>query len=278
MSINPGLQERRDAISQLGRGFMRRNCAAVLRFTILAALSVPIFARAQDASHPGATKMPAVASPGADLIGVWTQFPRIGGRSAGEGGFVFSKEEPPMTPWAEAKLKSTKAPHTGGYTGESDDTTLKCYPPGVPRIYLFNFPMEIFVVPGRVLIVHEFGHFIRQIWTDGRLHPKDLNPSWMGDSIGKWEGDTLVVDTIGFNDKTWLDQVGHPHSDALHLIERIHRTAPDMLQIDFTFDDPKAYTKQWTGTKQFKLRPDWHISEYICEENFDNKPIEEISK
>ncbi|MGA7793971.1 MAG: hypothetical protein WCA19_13110 [Candidatus Acidiferrales bacterium] len=257
---------------------MKRNCTMVLRFTLLAALSVPILARAQDASHPGAAKMPAVASPGADLTGVWTQFPRIGGRSAGEGGFVFSKEEPPMTPWAEAKFKSTKAPHTGGYTGESDDTTLKCYPPGVPRIYLFNFPMEIFVVPGRVLIVHEFGHFIRQIWTDGRPHPKGLNPSWMGDSIGKWEGDTLVVDTIGFNDKTWLDQVGHPHSDALHLTERIHRTAPDMLQIDFTFDDPKAYTKQWTGTKQFKLRPDWHISEYICEENFDNKPIEEISK
>ena len=183
-----------------------------------------------------------------------------------------------MTPWAEAKLKSTKAPHTGGYTGESDDTTLQCYPPGVPRIYLFNFPMEIFAVPGRVLIVHEFGHFIRQIWTDGRPHPKDPNPSWMGDSIGKWEGDTLVVDTIGFNDKTWLDQVGHPHSDALHLVERIRRTAPDMLQIDFTFDDPKAFTKQWTGTKQFKLRSDWQISEYVCEENFSNKEIQEISK
>jgi hypothetical protein len=138
--------------------------------------------------------------------------------------------------------------------------------------------MEIFVVPGRVLIVHEFGHYIRQIWTDGRPHPKDPNPSWMGDSIGKWEEDTLVVDTIGFNDKTWLDQVGHPHSDALHIIERIHRTAPDMLQIDFTFDDPKAYTKPWTGTKQFKLRPDWQISEYVCEENFSNKAIEEISK
>jgi hypothetical protein len=100
----------------------------------------------------------------------------------------------------------------------------------------------------------------------------------MGDSIGKWEGDTLVVDTIGFNDKTWLDQVGHPHSDALHLIERIHRIAPDMLQIDFTFDDPKAFTKQWTGTKQFKMRSDWQISEYVCEENFSNKEIQEISK
>jgi hypothetical protein len=155
---------------------------------------------------------------------------------------------------------------------------LQCYPPGVPRIYLFNVPMEIFAVPGRVLIVHEFGHYIRQIWTDGRPHPSDPNPSWMGDAIGRWEGNTLVVDTIGFNDKTWLDQVGHPHSDALHLVERIRRTAPDMLQIDFTFDDPKAYTKPWTGTKQFKLRPDWQISEYVCEENFSNKEIQDISK
>jgi hypothetical protein len=216
------------------------NCSIVTGLALLTALSLPACARAQNADHSGAAKIQATVAPGADLTGVWSQFPRIGSRSAGEGGFVFSKEEPPMTHWAEGKFKSTKAPHTGGYTGESDDTTLRCYPPGVPRIYLFNFPMEILSVPGRVLIVHEFGHYIRQIWTDGRAHPKDPNPSWMGDSIGKWEGDTLVVDTIGFNDKTWLDQVGHPHSDALHLTERIHRTAPDMLQIDFTFDDPKA--------------------------------------
>ncbi len=255
-----------------------RTWVTVSGLALLAALSLPSVSRAQNSDRAGAAKSPAAATPGSDLIGVWTQFPRIGGRSAGEGGFVFSAAEPPMTPWAEAKFKSTKAPHTGGYTGESDDTTLKCYPPGVPRIYLFNFPMEIFVVPSRVLIVYEFGHFIRQIWTDGRPHPPDLNPSWMGDSIGKWEVNTLVVDTVGFNDRTWIDQVGHPHSDALHLTERIHRIAPDMLQIDFTFDDPKAYTRRWSGTKKFKLRPDWHISEYVCEENFDNKAIEEISK
>ncbi len=244
----------------------------------LAAALLAAGAQAQQTNGTAATKPATPPASARDITGVWTQFPRIGSRSAGEGGFVFSKEEPPLTPWAEGIFKSVKAPHTGGYTGDSDDTTLKCYPPGVPRIYLFNFPMEIFEVPGRVLIVHEFGHFIRQIWTDGRPHPKDPNPSWMGDSIGKWEGDTLVVDTTGFNDKTWIDQVGHPHSDQLHLTERIHRIAPDMLQIDFTFDDPKAYTHPWTGTKQFKLRPDWHISEYVCEENFDNKSIEEISK
>jgi hypothetical protein len=278
MSIDSVLRECRDAGLQLSRSLLMRNSVIAMSFAFLAALSLPASAQAQNAGHTGAAKAPPAVAPGADLTGVWSQFPRIGSRSAGEGGFVFSKEEPPMTPWAEAKFKSTKAPHTGGYTGESDDTTLQCFPPGVPRIYLFNFPMEIMVVPGRVLIVHEFGHYIRQIWTDGRPHPKNLNPSWMGDSIGKWEGETLVVDTIGFNDKTWLDQVGHPHSDALHLTELIHRISPELLQIDFTFDDPKAYTKPWTGTKQFKLRSDWQISEYVCEENFSNKPIEEISK
>ena len=178
-----------------------------------------------------------------------------------------------MTPWAEAKYKAAKAVHV--QTGPTDDTTITCFPPGVPRIYLFNFPMEIFVVPGRVLIVYEFGHFIRQIYTDGRSHNLDAPATWMGDSIGKWEGDTLVVDTVGFNDKTWLDQVGHPHSDALHLVERIHRASPELLQIDFTFDDPKAFTHPWTGTKQFKLRPDWQIQEYVCEENMTNKEFEE---
>lgn len=252
---------------------LRRTC-----FALALALLLPVFAQAQNPAAPPSAKTAAAAAPGADLTGVWTQYPRIGGHSASDGGFVFSKEEPPMTPWAESIYKSVKSPHTGGYTGNSDDTTLKCYPPGVPRIYLFNFPMEILEVPGRVLMVYEFGHFIRQIWTDGRPHPKDLSPTWMGDSIGKWQGDTLVVDTIGFNDRTWLDQVGHPHSDQLHLVERMRRIAPDMLQIDFTFDDPKAFTRPWTGTKKFKLRPDWHISEYVCEENFDNKDLQEISK
>ena len=257
---------------------MMRKCFGVLGLALFATFLLPSNTRAQDSGHGSAAKAPTAGVQKADLSGVWTQYPRIGGNSAGLGGFVFSKEEPPMTPWAEAKFKNTKAPHTGGYAGESDDTTLGCFPPGVPRIYLFNFPMEIMEVPGRVLIVHEFGHFIRQIWTDGRQHPADPNPSWMGDSIGKWDGDTLVIDTIGFNDKTWLDQVGHPHSDALHLTERVRRIAPDTLQIDFTFDDPKAFTKQWTGMKQFKLRKDWQISEYICEENFTNKEIGDISK
>jgi hypothetical protein len=254
---------------------MRKVCQhASLAIVTLLASSL---AFAQNAARPQADK-PGAASALPDLSGVWTQYPRISARSGVLGGFVFTQEEPPMTPWAEAKYKAAKAAHVGGYEGESDDTTLTCAPPGVPRIYLFNFPMEIMQIPGRVILFYEFGHFVRQVFTDGRGHAKDAAPTWMGDSIGKWEADTLVIDTVGFNDKTWIDQVGHPHSDALHLVERIRRSAPDMLQIDITFDDPKAYSKSWTARKTFKLRPDWNIAEYICEDNFFNKDIQEISK
>jgi hypothetical protein len=110
-------------------------------------------------------------------------------------------------------------------------------------------------------------HVFRVIHTDGRPHPQDPNPTFKGDATGHWEGDTLVVDTAGLNDKTWLDQVGHPHSDSLHVVERIRRVNRDTLQDDLTIDDPRAYAKPWTGQQVFKLKPAWRLSEYICEDN-----------
>jgi hypothetical protein len=127
--------------------------------------------------------------------------------------------------------------------------------------------MEIIQTPGRVLMVYEFNHFVRQIFTDGRKHSTDLGPTWMGDSIGKWEGDTLVADTIGFNDKTWLDRMGHPHSEDMHLVERFRRVDPNTLKINLTIEDPKAYTKPWTSELTFQFRKDWNITELICEDN-----------
>ena len=211
--------------------FLRRENPKIR--ALLQTLAIPlalVFFWASDRQMRTEAKEQAAAGQVADVhanfSGVWTQYPHISGGS-GFADFSFSKDEPPMTPWAEAKYKAAKPVHTGGYKGASDDTTLNCFPAGVPRIYLFNFPSEIFQVPGRVLIVYEFGHYIRQIYTDGRQHPKDLNPTWMGDSIGKWEGDALVVDTTGFNDKTWLDQVTPIRN--CHLIERIRKTAPDIV-------------------------------------------------
>jgi hypothetical protein len=179
-----------------------------------------------------------------------------------------------MTAWAQERFKATKPSFGPRSFEDSNDpvnpTTVSatgCFPPGVPRIYLHPFPMEIIQTPGRVIMFFEFNHFVRQIFTDGRPHNTDLGPTWMGDSIGKWEGDTLVVDTIGFNDKTWIDRAGHPHSEALHVVERIRRAGQDTLETDLTIDDPKAYTKPWGGKLTYQLKPTWHISEMVCEDN-----------
>ena len=220
-------------------------------------LACAVFAQANglgdSPSHlPGSSAM--------DLSGIW-QSPRDA--------ITFSSVEPPMQPWAEAKFKESKPAYGPRSSPDSTDPILRCLPPGVPRIMLMPFPMQIVQTPTEIIMIFEYDHYVRQIYLDRHEHPRDLSPTWMGDSIGKWEGNTLVVDTIGFNDKSWLDQVGHPHSDALHLIERIRRVDHDTLQEDITVDDPKAYTKPWTGQQVFKLRTGWHLIEYVCEDNMD---------
>jgi hypothetical protein len=112
----------------------------------------------------------------------------------------------------------------------------------------------------------EYDHFVREIFTDGRKHPDDLDPSWMGHAVGHYEGDKLVVDTTGFNDKTWLDRIGHPHSDQLHLVERFRRVDRTTLTDDLTIEDAKAYTRPWSTQLIFQLKPEWDIGEFICEE------------
>ena len=171
-----------------------------------------------------------------------------------------------MQPWTQAKFKSIKPGYGPFATSESDDPILKCLPPGVPRIMLSPFPMQIVQMQGQVIMLFEYDHFVRIVYTDRKTHSKDLDPSWMGDSIGAWDGNTLVVDTVGLNEKSWLDQIGHPHSVALHVIERIHRVDRDTLQDDITIDDPGAYTRTWTGRQTFKLKPTWHLIEYVCED------------
>jgi hypothetical protein len=247
-----------------------RNRVMVLILAMAAALAFSSVALAQTAEQSGGEKAQAAAAT-PDFSGVWRQR-RPPGSSAG-GMYSFGKEMPPMTPWAEAKFKANKPSYGPRAVADSNDpvnpTTgdVGCAPPGVPRIYLHPFPMEIIQIPGRVIMLFEFDHFVRQIYTDGRGHNDNLPPLWMGDSIGKWEGDTLVVDTTNFNDKTWLDRGGHPHSDQLHLVERIRRVDHDTLQIDMTFEDPKAYTKPWIGQQFFQLRPRWNLMELICEDN-----------
>jgi len=195
-----------------------------------------------------------------DLSGVW--LPQAAGAS-------FSKwPPPPMTPWAVARFAANKPTMGPGAVLDANDPTINCIPPGVPYILMVPTPFEILQTPNRTLELFEYNHWVRQIYTDGREHPKDLEDTeisqWMGHSIGKWEGDTLVIDTIGFNDKTWLDRAGHPHSDALHLVERLRRTSHDTLEDNLTIEDPKAYANPWTGTLTFNLKPAWGIMEHIC--------------
>ena len=182
--------------------------------------------------------------------------------------YELNQEEPPMTTWGEAQFKAAKSSfgaHEYPLEETNDPVLRSCFPPGVPRVYMHPFPFQFIQTPGEVVMLFEVDSLRREIYTDG--HPRDpgLVPLWMGNSIGHWEGDTLVVDTVNFNDRTWIDRIGHPHSDQLHVIERFRRTAHDHLVDDITIDDPKAYTKPWTARLEFKLRP-WKLTEQFCED------------
>jgi hypothetical protein len=165
---------------------------------------------------------------------------------------------PPFTPWAEAQFKKADT--------LVNDPNLACLPHGIPRLMYVPLPMEIFQVPDKVLIYVEAGNQLRQIHMN-RDHKKDLDPTYNGDSVGKWEGETLVVDTVGFNEVTWLDHAGLPHTDALHVVERIRRVDQNTLVDDFTIEDPKAYTKPWKASQTYHLKPGWEIAEFVCDNN-----------
>jgi hypothetical protein len=229
-----------------------RRILASLTLIALFVLARTLFA--QTSPIPSVPKSQAAFSP-RDLSGVWMERQNT---------ITFSSQEPPSQPWAEENYKSVKPGYGPRATPDSEDPILNCLPPGVPRIMLIPFPMQVIQIPGEVIMLFEYDHYIRHIYLDRREHPKELDLTWMGDSVGWWEGNTLVVDTAGLNDKTWLDQVGHPHSDALHIVERIRRIDHDTLQDDLTIDDPKAYKKSWTGQQVFKLRPSWRLLEYVC--------------
>jgi hypothetical protein len=203
-----------------------------------------------------------------DLSGIWVLKPAPGPRSYSN--FSLSKDEPPMTAWADEKYKAAKpafGPNKTSAQG-SKDPVYGCFPPGLPRIYLQGRLMEILQTPNEVIVAYAYDRLVRHVYTDGRGHDEFLDPPlWMGDSVGNWKDNTLVVDVIGFNDKTWLDRVGHPHSDALHIVERFRRPEHASLIDDITIEDPKAYTKPWTAELQFQLKPGAEINwEEVCED------------
>ena len=194
-----------------------------------------------------------------DLSGVWAV------RNAGTLFYTTGDIKPDeMLPWAAAVYKERE----DNYRRETDG--IRCLPPGPKAGFAVGgTPMKIVQTAGLVVVLYEYQTIFRQIFTDGRALPEDANPTWMGYSIAHWEGDTLVVTTAGYNDRTTLDLAGHPHTQALRLTERYHRRDAGHLDLQVTFDDPKAYTRPWTLPTEFDLISDGDLIEYVCENERD---------
>ncbi|MBZ5578715.1 MAG: hypothetical protein LAP40_19305 [Acidobacteriia bacterium] len=199
-----------------------------------------------------------------DLSGVWQ--PKAGYIS--NIGQDLKPEDIPLQPWAAALYRQRRANES------KDDPTGHCIPGGVPRADAVPYPFKIVPAPGMMLILYEAVLSFRQIFLDGRALPKDPNPTWMGYSVGHWDGDSLVVETTGFNDQGWLDNDGHPATDAERVTERFRRRDYGHLDIEITIDDAKAYTRPWTVTLPLTLLPEGELIEYICSEN--NKDVEHL--
>ena len=152
-------------------------------------------------------------------------------------------------------------------SGIRDNPSLHCLPHGIPLASLLAEVSKVVQTPGLTIILYEADNTHRQIYTDGRKLPDDPQPAWLGYSVGRWEHDTLVVETAGFNDKSWVDLSGHSHSDALRVTERYHRRDFGHLDVEMTFDDPKMYTKPFTIKVTHLLQADSDILEFFCNEN-----------
>ena len=169
----------------------------------------------------------------------------------------------PYQPWAAQQNKTQVEQNS------RDDPHARCMPDTFVRLYGLPHMQKFIQTPGLLVMLYEMNANYRQVFTDGRPLPDDPNPSWQGYSIGKWDGDTLVVDSIGFRDGQWLDMSGTPLTDAAKVRERIRRPDFGHLEVEITVDDPKAYTRPWTVTVPFILLPDTEIIENICENEKD---------
>jgi len=202
-----------------------------------------------------------------DLSGVW-----------GNNGINLDmKTVPAMTEYGKKVWEATQAvqtnpkiPAMNGGEG-SKDPMLHCDPLGYPRSFTYHYGMEFIMLPDRVLQMFEWGGYHRTIWTDGRKLPADPPQShWYGYSVGHWEGDVFVVESNGYDDRSWLDQDrrnmqrGMPHSDEMKVVERWHRTSYDNLEVELTVVDPKVYTAPWVTKGKETLRPGTELSEYWC--------------
>jgi hypothetical protein len=191
-----------------------------------------------------------------DLSGVWM----TGFGYTGDIAKDLKPGELAFQPWAAALYKHRRE------TNSKEDPQGRCVLSGVPREDVVPYPFKILNSAGEIVILYEALHSYRQIFTDGRALPKDPNPSWMGYSIGRWDGDTLVVESKGFVENSWIDNNGHPGTESMRLTERFHRRDFGHIDLQVTVDDPKAYMKPWTVNLQLTIA-DTELIEYVCDEN-----------
>jgi hypothetical protein len=208
-------------------------------------------ARPRDVTPHGPT--PRLPDGHPDLSGVWSGGGPVGDLAQG----LAPGETIPLLPAAKVLMEQRQS---------KDDPEANCLPTGIPRIA--PYPWRIVQDPTHIYFLFEGNiHSYRQIFMDGRQHPADPDPTWYGHSIGSWDGDTLVVDTVGFNDKFWFDFRGHPHTEQLHTIEHYTRKDLGTLENKVTIIDPGDYSKPFTLTFTARLRPKEELMEYICQEN-----------
>jgi len=243
-------------ISNKGISQMRKRVMRTLAVSMLTALALSAGLAAQSGPPPVQTGTGMEH----DLTGVWG-LARVRNQVNG-----MRRPEPttPMTPEGQAKFDyNTHELKDGGPI--TIDPAYTCHWPGLPHIYFSGaYAFEFVQTPQRIFIFYENTHQWREIWMDGRKIPEDSDPLWMGYSVGHWDGNDLVVESGSFNDKTWLDVRGHPHSDALKLTERYHRPDHDHMEISFIIDDPKTYKGTWEMKNNFDLKPTWQIGEAFC--------------
>lgn len=243
---------------------------AIILFAMSAGLTAqwpkhptPGIPRTPDGKPDLSAPAPRTADGKPDLSGVWLV------RNSSALFYTTSDLKPQdLLPWAAALYKQRE----NDFRNDTDG--IACLPPGPKAgIAVGNFPMKIIQTPNVIAVLYEYHTIFRQIFTDGRGLPEDANPSWMGYSVGRWDGDTLVVTTAGYNDRTTLDLAGHPHTEALRITERYHRRDAGHLDLQVTFDDPKAYRRAWTLPVDFDLLADSDLIEYVCENERDARHL-----
>ena len=243
---------------------------------------IPAMAQTAGA-RPATVSLPRAADGKPNLNGVWQVLntaawdiqDHTGQLGVPPGLGVVEGNEIPYQPAALAKKQENFANRL-----TADPTEARCFLPGVPRATYMPFPFEIVQTPNSMAIRYEFAHAVRMVPVNGSKHAEGIPPTWMGDSRGRWEGDTLVVDVTNFNDQTWFDHAGNFHSDALHVVERYTMTNPDHVLYEATIEDPKVFARPWKMTMPLYRRVDKNarLLEYECvfylqEERYKNAPF-----